>query len=107
MRLNWVVDASKHFCDPNLKIPDSHLKKVCRLKSGEKTCRYLSLTGAFDAVEGYICVKNTPFKPFIDDEVANNPQWRAHGNNCDGFTSNAENKKDNKKDDEKSNSSKT
>lgn len=87
-------DLTKYTIDENLKIPESHLKKVCRCGQGASACRYLARNSMINI--GYVCVKNTPFKPIIDKEVMNNPSWVAQSDNCDGFTTNEENKQESK-----------
>ena len=80
MKLNFEGDFGKYLNNPNLKIPNAHLNKVCKRRQGSSTCRYISLT-----LQGFVCVKNTPLKASIDKEVAQNEKWRAKGDNCDGF----------------------
>lgn len=75
-----------------LKIVDSHRSKVCRYGQGASACRYLARNPKINI--GYVCVKNTPFKPIVDKEVMNNPNWVARSDNCDGFTTNEENKQE-------------
>ena len=81
MKKDWDIDITPHLSNERLKIVNSHLNKVCLCKKGEKACRYIALTAKL----GYLCVKNTPLKPLIDQEVESNPHWQAKGNNCDGF----------------------
>ena len=84
MKVNWDVDAAKYLNDKSLKIIESHLNKVCLIGKGKKACRYIALT-----TSGYVCVKNTPLKMFIDKEIVNS-KWRAIGDNCDGFQTSEE-----------------
>lgn len=93
MQWNIPGEHGKCLTDSSLKIVGSHLSRVCRISQGEFTCRYITRTRF-----GFICVKNTTLKPFIDIEVNTNPKWRAKGNNCDGFHEKKESQKSNNED---------
>jgi hypothetical protein len=93
MDLDWDIDAAKYLTDQELKIPDSHRVRVCKYKAGNGACRYIALTAKL----GFLCVKNTPLKTYIDLEATSNPKGLAKGNNCDGFGEYGKQKKDGQK----------
>lgn len=74
----------EYLLDPLRKIPDAHLSKVCKIRSGHKTCRYIGLT-----VNGYVCTKNTPMRGFWDKQVElacrGECKFTACGDNCEGI----------------------
>ena len=72
-------EMNDFFGDEQRKIPQAHLDSVCKLKQGEKTCRYISLT-----VNGFICTKKTPIKSMLDQRVLDN-KMSAKGDNCEGL----------------------
>lgn len=78
--LKTEADLGKYLTDPSRIISNAHLEVVCQRGKGANTCRYLS-----SVAQGWTCVKNTPLKAVIDQEVRANAGWRAKGNNCDGF----------------------
>lgn len=92
--MKWSANKSfiPYLMDPELKIPDAHLVKVCKRSSGPLSCRYI-----VQSIIGHICVKNTPIRSAIDLKV--DDKWLAKGNNCDGFI-NAKTPKKAKKDKE-------
>lgn len=56
-----------------------HVKTVCRLGAGGKTCRYLGIN-----YEGWVCLKHTPAAGYIDRRVDQGTFW-ATGDRCDGI----------------------
>lgn len=68
---------NKYLFDNKRKIPKAHLQSVCKIKQGEKTCRYICL-----CLRGYICVKKTPMKSTIDEM---NDKMSSKGDNCEGL----------------------
>ena len=82
--MKWDIpgDFNKYLTDKSLKIADSHLRKVCKRSEGPIACRYLACTVS----NGFVCVKNTPLKVYVDREANGNPKWKAKGDNCDGLT---------------------
>ena len=81
MKWNIPGDFNKYLTDKSLKIVDSHLRKVCKRSEGPIACRYLACTVS----NGFVCVKNTPLKVYVDREANGNPKWKAKGDNCDGL----------------------
>lgn len=75
-------DFSKYLTDPERRIPETHCSVVCRRSQGTSACRYMCLVA-----QGFVCVKNTPLKPLIDNVVKTTAAWNAKGDNCDGFGS--------------------
>ena len=61
-----------------MKIPDEHLREVCKIGQGNECCRYI-LCGR----NGFECGKRDTLKKFIDDQVLGN-EMAAQGDNCDG-----------------------
>lgn len=77
--------VGKYVNDKNRIIPKAHLGIVCQRSKGASACRYLcSLDPLESENREFICMKNTPAKSIIDNEVKN-PSWKAKGDNCDGF----------------------
>ena len=81
MRSNEEV--GKFLTDKTRIIPNMHLTIVCIGSGGASACRYMC-----SVAQGFTCVKNTPLKATIDNEVRTNDSWRARGDNCDGFGEN-------------------
>jgi hypothetical protein len=73
-------DMNEYLTDERRKIPDAHLKSVCKLKQGSKTCRYIGLVPDL----GFVCAKKTPIKDMLD-ERANNGKMSAIEDNCEGL----------------------
>jgi CTP-dependent riboflavin kinase len=65
--------------DQDRKIPQDHLKEVCKIRKGEKACRYIML-----GEKGFMCAKRTKIKDAIDIMCAKG-QMTAKGNNCKGL----------------------
>lgn len=72
-------ELGKYFLDPARKIPKAHMKSVCLMDRGEKSCRYASLL-AF----GFVCMKKSPLKIMLDHLVQQNKMVRK-GDNCEGL----------------------
>ena len=72
-------DYAEYLLDTRRKIPEAHLKEVCLFKQSQRTCRYICLS-----VKGYICVKKTPLKHMIDNQVKKD-NIKAIGDNCEGL----------------------
>jgi hypothetical protein len=62
------------------RIPDGHLRGVCRAGSAEATCRYIAGTPA-----GLQCAKHEDVLSGIIDERVAAGQMRAQGDNCPGI----------------------
>jgi len=80
---NYIYDDWKlgqHIKDA-VEIPNAHLKSVCKIGCGEKTCRYIGNTME---QKFYFCAKNTPVKAIIDAKVSEG-KIKSKGDNCDGF----------------------
>lgn len=73
-------EMNDYFNDENRVIPKAHLSSVCKIKQGNKTCRYISLSPKL----GFICVKNTPMKNMLDNRVKEN-KMNAISDNCEGL----------------------
>lgn len=69
-----------YLTDEKRKIPDAHLHSICKLKQGEKTCRYIGLVPSL----GFVCAKKTPMMTMLD-ERASEGKMKAIGNNCEGL----------------------
>lgn len=63
----------------DLIIPNAHLISVCKKGCGKNTCRYICSTP-----KGFICAKNTIAKNICDEQVKIG-NFKAKGDNCDGF----------------------
>ena len=63
----------------SLKIDTNHFNNICKIRQGEKTCRYIIL-----GPQGFVCSKNTQLKQAIDQQCNKN-QMTAKGDNCDGL----------------------
>ena len=78
------VGYGDYLLDPGRKIPDAHLKAVCKSGCSNKACRYITLT-----TNGFACTKNTPLKEKIDLMVdmakQGHVKFTARGNNCEGL----------------------
>lgn len=61
-----------------MKIPNEHLKEVCKIGQGKECCRYLTC-----GPQGFQCAKCSSLKYQLDGRV-----WSstivAQGDNCDG-----------------------
>ena len=79
-----TVGYGEYLLDPARKIPDAHLKSVCKNGCGDKACRYMALT-----VKGFACVKKSPLKGKLDLMVdmakQGHVKFVARGNNCEGL----------------------
>lgn len=72
-----------HFLgDPGRKIPDAHLKAVCKVGQNGLGCRYMANTAI-----GWVCAKHTPIKERVDEAVAKGVFIRNLGDNCEGLGS--------------------
>lgn len=61
-------------------IPDAVVSTTCKFGQGQKTCRYLLLSGL-----GFNCAKMNPdMKSMLDNRVAAG-SMHAHGDNCSGW----------------------
>jgi hypothetical protein len=58
--------------------PPQHVIDVCKIGKGAQCCRYLAV-----GQQGFICLKFTSNKSYLDARVAAN-SMRAHGDNCEG-----------------------
>lgn len=59
--------------------PDfDHVNKVCLIGKGERTCRYLTVSGG-----GWSCEKRGPMKAYLDRRAAEG-KMRARADNCPG-----------------------
>ncbi|MBI4118341.1 MAG: hypothetical protein HY455_02315 [Parcubacteria group bacterium] len=57
---------------------EQHVREVCKLGQGEKSCRYLAMGGR----GGWTCLRAKQ-KEYLDGRVANG-QLQAKGDNCEG-----------------------
>ena len=73
-------EMNDYLTDEKRKIPDAHLYSVCKLKQGDKTCRYIGLVPGL----GFVCAKKTPMKDMLDGRVSSG-EMSATGDNCEGF----------------------
>ena len=87
--VDFQGQLNEYFFDPNRKIPNAHLNSVCKSRQ-PGACRYISLSAP-----GYICVKNTPMKQVLDEQVHKNLMV-ATGDNCQGLGDLKSEKKDSK-----------
>ena len=65
--------------DESRKIPQEHLRSICKIRCSEKTCRYICAIPT-----GYVCTKKTPIKVSLDNMVKEN-KMNSHGDNCEGL----------------------
>jgi hypothetical protein len=65
--------------DKSKIISDYHLVKVCKIRQGEQTCKYICLTAS-----GYICTKKTKLKKVVNDMVKKRI-IKADKDNCSGI----------------------
>ena len=65
--------------DADKKLSESQKNELCKIRQGEKTCRYIML-----GPQGYVCMKNTKIKKSIDN-LCNDGQMIAIGDNCGGL----------------------
>ena len=64
---------------PARKIDFDTLQKVCKIRKGEKGCRYIMF-----GPQGYVCMKHTKIKKAIDS-LCSQEKMTAKGDNCDGL----------------------
>lgn len=85
--LRTDVEIAKYRADKDRIIPQAHLDVACKIGQGASTCRYLCSVAQdlWSENQVFFCVKNTPLKVTIDKEVMTNADWKAKGDNCDGF----------------------
>ena len=60
------------------KITGEHLKTVCQMGKGMRTCAYLTMSGG-----GFECGKNTSVEAIIRQRLAEGTM-KAQGDNCEG-----------------------
>ena len=66
--------------DPSKKIPDAHLKYVCKYRRGIATCRYIMFKNT-----AFYCVKNIPHIRKLIDEDHKKKGLTAPSDNCGGL----------------------
>ena len=74
-------ELNDYFLDPNRRIPEDHLKSVCKFRQKD-ACRYMSRIIIDNGP--YICMKKSPAKNRIDEWV-NNENFSAKSDNCEGL----------------------
>lgn len=71
-KFNHILNNKK------LHISNECLNDICKKNQDEKTCKYIMLGN-----NGFVCVKNTEAKAFIDN-LKNLGKIKANGDNCQG-----------------------
>ena len=70
---------NEYLLDDERHITPEKSKKVCLIRQGEKTCRYIMF-----GRKGFVCMKNTPIADMLDNLVKDN-SITAKSNNCGGL----------------------
>ena len=75
-------DLNDYVLDARRTLSEVHLNTVCKIRQGEKTCRYIALVN-----KRFFCAKLTPMKEMLDKCVKNDTIV-GKGDNCGGLGTN-------------------
>ena len=73
-------NLNEYLLDKDRHISNEKIKSSCLIGNGERTCRYMMMTGK----NGFVCAKRTPMSKILDNLVNEN-KITAKGNNCEGL----------------------